>query len=129
MDDAHRTLQRTDRIAPLRSAAGGQDEGGGQQQTSGPALFVPYSRPRFEETPAEGASVATHPLVRWVVYECDSGLRWLRSALEACRGGQRFLHPRYRDRKYHRSEEHTSELQSLMRNSYAVFCLKKKKND
>src|SRR3546814_8909713 len=26
-----------------------------------------------------------------------------------------------------RSEEHTSELQSLMRNSYAVFCLKKKK--
>src|SRR3546814_5346817 len=27
-----------------------------------------------------------------------------------------------------RSEEHTSELQSIMRNSYAVFCLKKKKN-
>src|SRR3546814_4891516 len=26
----------------------------------------------------------------------------------------------------YRSEEHTSELQSLMRNSYAVFCLKKK---
>src|SRR3546814_6622588 len=32
-----------------------------------------------------------------------------------CRGAQR------------RSEEHTSELQSLMRTSYAVFCLKKKK--
>src|SRR3546814_2724363 len=32
------------------------------------------------------------------------------------------------DRLHHkeRSEEHTSELQSLMRNSYAVFCLKKK---
>src|SRR3546814_1286513 len=28
-----------------------------------------------------------------------------------------------------RSEEHTSELQSLMRISYAVFCLKKKKED
>src|SRR3546814_3420076 len=28
---------------------------------------------------------------------------------------------------WNRSEEHTSELQSLMRNSYAVFCLKKKK--
>src|SRR3546814_7303760 len=27
-----------------------------------------------------------------------------------------------------RSEEHTSELQSLMRSSYAVFCLKKKKH-
>src|SRR3546814_2347601 len=40
---------------------------------------------------------------------------------------------RCRHRKVHplcvigdRSEEHTSELQSLMRNSYAVFCLKKK---
>src|SRR3546814_2060563 len=30
--------------------------------------------------------------------------------------------------KISRSEEHTSELQSLMRISYAVFCLKKKKN-
>src|SRR3546814_9315833 len=29
---------------------------------------------------------------------------------------------------YERSEEHTSELQSLMRISYAVFCLKKKKS-
>src|SRR3546814_3103731 len=33
-----------------------------------------------------------------------------------------------RDRRHRkRSEEHTSELQSLMRISYAVFCLKKKK--
>src|SRR3546814_16510884 len=30
--------------------------------------------------------------------------------------------------RFLRSEEHTSELQSLMRISYAVFCLKKKKN-
>src|SRR3546814_3166861 len=30
---------------------------------------------------------------------------------------------------HNRSEEHTSELQSLMRNSYAVFCLKKKKKN
>src|SRR3546814_16409448 len=44
---------------------------------------------------------------------------------------------KYPGRRYHattrrwspsRSEEHTSELQSLMRISYAVFCLKKKKN-
>src|SRR3546814_1613815 len=36
------------------------------------------------------------------------------------------------DARYHfiaRSEEHTSELQSLMRISYAVFCLKKKKTN
>src|SRR3546814_9285509 len=31
--------------------------------------------------------------------------------------------------KAFRSEEHTSELQSLMRISYAVFCLRKKKNN
>src|SRR3546814_5795601 len=34
---------------------------------------------------------------------------------------------RARPRLFRRSEEHTSELQSLMRISYAVFCLKKKK--
>src|SRR3546814_5854491 len=33
----------------------------------------------------------------------------------------------HQDFGYRRSEEHTSELQSLMRISYAVFCLKKKK--
>src|SRR3546814_9223688 len=33
-----------------------------------------------------------------------------------------------RDRQPVRSEEHTSELQSLMRLSYAVFCFKKKNN-
>src|SRR3546814_2787110 len=35
-------------------------------------------------------------------------------------------HRRGRFRQHDRSEEHTSELQSLMRISYAVFCLKKK---
>src|SRR3546814_9175177 len=35
--------------------------------------------------------------------------------------------PRARMMAVYRSEEHTSELQSLMRISYAVFCLKKKK--
>src|SRR3546814_2082012 len=36
---------------------------------------------------------------------------------------RRIIHEYFHD---HRSEEHTSELQSLMRISYAVFCLKKK---
>src|SRR3546814_8215373 len=52
-------------------------------------------------------------------------------------GGSRVSTPKYGatavvkrgDNLYRiRSEEHTSELQSLMRISYAVFCLKKKKN-
>src|SRR3546814_7117708 len=45
------------------------------------------------------------------------------SAQEACR---EVAAAEWR-RDYERSEEHTSELQSLMRISYAVFCLKKKK--
>src|SRR3546814_6530108 len=45
-------------------------------------------------------------------------------ALEA-RLGELSRLTRYRPARF-RSEEHTSELQSLMRTSYAVFCLKKK---
>src|SRR3546814_5214218 len=41
--------------------------------------------------------------------------------------GRRQLLPRHIEAGHQRSEEHTSELQSLMRISYAVFCLKKKK--
>src|SRR3546814_7438534 len=44
-----------------------------------------------------------------------------------CRPGRRSGRGRARPGRRTRSEEHTSELQSLMRISYAVFCLKKKK--
>src|SRR3546814_10036769 len=67
---------------------------------------------------------ATRRTPRWRVRDClICAPRWP-AALD---------HPQ-RDRLQHRprpvarrSEEHTSELQSLMRISYAVFCLKKKK--
>src|SRR3546814_10025772 len=49
-----------------------------------------------------------------------------RSAPDAVTPGRRVHFRQSRPRRW-RSEEHTSELQSLMRNSYAVFCLKKKK--
>src|SRR3546814_1571770 len=42
-------------------------------------------------------------------------------------GPQRAMIDPWKRSSARRSEEHTSELQSLMRNSYAVFCLKKKK--
>src|SRR3546814_3682647 len=60
----------------------------------------------------------------------------IRRSTLPCHIGQNRSRPTGRDRaatsgrpneKAHRSEEHTSELQSLMRISYAVFCLKKKK--
>src|SRR3546814_9472369 len=52
----------------------------------------------------------------------------LELALEVVAGLSRRNHERAGGRDYDekRSEEHTSELQSLMRISYAVFCLKKK---
>src|SRR3546814_9759844 len=53
----------------------------------------------------------------------DAELAQRRAVMEA-RGDQAWK-PVNRQR---RSEEHTSELQSLMRISYAVFCLKKKKH-
>src|SRR3546814_5855923 len=56
-------------------------------------------------------------LGRWVNNHGLSIRRWLR---------QLSLLDRQRQDVLGRSEEHTSELQSLMRISYAVFCLKKK---
>src|SRR3546814_4769754 len=52
-----------------------------------------------------------------------------RPAADGKGGGLPHVHLRENNRKLwcSRSEENTSELQSLMRNSYAVFCLKKKK--
>src|SRR3546814_4999594 len=53
--------------------------------------------------------------------------------LEIAAGGTRPLQPSVQAGSFRhcekRSEEHTSELQSLMRTSYAVFCLKKKTNN
>src|SRR3546814_5847387 len=47
--------------------------------------------------------------------------------LHIIRRGRVGFRPRHDRTLLDRSEEHTSELQSLMRTSYAVFCLKKKK--
>src|SRR3546814_8157477 len=52
---------------------------------------------------------------------------WLIERLRSSTGSTRRLRKFSRTRS-NRSEEHTSELQSLMRISYAVFCLKKKKS-
>src|SRR3546814_12671111 len=47
------------------------------------------------------------------------------AADQAAAPGRLFLHPVRREGR-RRSEEHTSELQSILRNSYAVFCFTKK---
>src|SRR3546814_8344439 len=61
------------------------------------------------------------PVEREVVQPLDIGLRFFREA-------DMKAHLRRLRSSRWRSEEHTSELQSLMRISYAVFCLNKKTN-
>src|SRR3546814_2417643 len=56
-----------------------------------------------------------------IANDAPLGPEWLDHALKGDWSDHRECH-------IGRSEEHTSELQSLMRISYAVFCLKKKKN-
>src|SRR3546814_7796311 len=59
---------------------------------------------------------------------CDARLRRHRRVRHRCRMRDQALDAaqRFGEGEALRSEEHTSELQSLMRISYAVFCLKKK---
>src|SRR3546814_4295916 len=56
-----------------------------------------------------------------------AGAHWATTALTANAATARRASDRRSGVTRGRSEEHTSELQSLMRNSYAVFCLNKKK--
>src|SRR3546814_4207665 len=68
--------------------------------------------------------ITCEPMLMLVLRESLPPIRitsaWVRSASSRATSGLMV--------KNVRSEEHTSELQSLMRISYAVFCLKKKKN-
>src|SRR3546814_3130345 len=100
----------------------------------------PISYRDLEEMLAErGISVDHTTIYRWVqcyAPEMEKLLRWfwrrgfdpswrLDETYVKVRGKWTYLY-RAVDKRG-RSEEHTSELQSLMRSSYAVFCLKKKK--
>src|SRR3546814_2207077 len=83
------------------------------------------------------ARVDKDGLFRAVISAQDPGVpNWLDTAGNASGAVQgRWLDcsdkpiPDTRVVKVKRSEEHTSELQSIMRSSYAVFCLTKKKNE
>src|SRR3546814_3713156 len=70
----------------------------------------------------EGLGNIRHRPARWEKCSCASFMSRSRSTPVK---GSTYVMPSMV--KSDRSEEHTSELQSLMRNSYAVFCLKKTK--
>src|SRR3546814_6384749 len=80
-------------------------------------LFLHDALPTYERSPRR---------TRWVCTPATA-----RIICMATRSGPIFSSVRkisVRPSRTARSEEHTSELQSLMRSSYAVFCLKKKKH-
>src|SRR3546814_8922615 len=82
--------------------------------------------------PFRDCEVTLYVVIPTLVARSRTFSRCSRSALCSITDPSLSTHPsvaRYPARKPRmRSEEHTSELQSLMRISYAVFCLKKKKN-
>src|SRR3546814_5989849 len=69
-----------------------------------PGIFALGETPQEQLRPAIRRIAEIHHVKKWALV------------------GNDYVWPRFS----HRSEEHTSELQSLMRISYAVFCLKKK---
>src|SRR3546814_6122524 len=100
------------------------------------AWYIFSSMGFYPVNPASGEYVIGSPLFDKVTIHAGSGedfeIRVRNDNTEVDRYVQsvylnRQLYPRSFIRHETRSEEHTSELQSLMRISYAVFCLKKKK--
>src|SRR3546814_10830514 len=79
---------------------------GGTIQTDGPRIFAPES---YVDNVAKAGGIQDYPLNR-----SNIGVKYLWTVDDKS------------EFRVNRSEEHTSELQSLMRISYAVFCLKKK---
>src|SRR3546814_8963157 len=92
--------------------------------------LFPYTT-LFRSGHRRGAGLLQRPLdaIRgaWMCLHDAELVRLLRLARELCL--ETAVRLKLRQEASHRSEEHTSELQSLMRISYAVFCLQKKKKN
>src|SRR3546814_3861158 len=120
--DQHRRIARNlaqqrreiaQRVAPQQRVLAVQQDGGLHLLEAGGEVVVPEQRHHLGERRRRRQHLAQPPGL-----EVES----LLAQREAQRKALRLPHLG----KARRSEEHTSELQSLMRISYAVFCLKKK---
>src|SRR3546814_7173371 len=101
------------RLAPFTTRLAGKLSGGMKQKLGLACALMARPRVLLLDEPSVGVDpVSRQDLWRMVQALTDEGMAvvWSTAYLDEAR-----------------SEEHTSELQSLMRISYAVFCLKKKK--
>src|SRR3546814_7288899 len=95
----------------------------------GEAVFRDASQGRFVkllELLEAGDTATFETLFTWLHGAFNGNLFKAPCAFEADSAHPPKVQPKHLSVLARRSEEHTSELQSLMRNSYAVFCLKKK---
>src|SRR3546814_4927987 len=121
--EAERHDRPEQRQKPILQLEQGTDDGFGHQA---PGPVAAAQRIGEEAQPRPGGEAQAgkgHGEAATIACPCEEQRR---NGL--VRVGERIAAPvRCRDSCRRRSEEHTSELQSLMRISYAVFCLKKKK--
>src|SRR3546814_1574075 len=112
---------RTDTLFPYTTLFRSQGDplGGARPQPDRRWPDAPPADPRNDAGAPQGAVEARGPI-------CRKGAR-RRPQRPPRRHGQSESRREQEGNQRGRSEEHTSELQSLMRISYAVFCLKKKK--
>src|SRR3546814_6094039 len=113
---------RTDTLFPyttlFRSAKAGRQPGGGVLDDRAAAQIHGAAEALLVERRRRDAAERQHT-EQDAFHRAEAGLQLAPHHQRHADRGQRESHPL-------RSEEHTSELQSLMRNSNAVFCLKKK---
>src|SRR3546814_4682245 len=110
-----------DEVVELVAAALGHGSGGGLPERTAPGPAEPVVIVEHDDT--EQANLC----LGWRSLAALDDDRWAMAVANQILGGG--MASRLFQEIRERSEEHTSELQSLMRISYAVFCLEKKKRN
>src|SRR3546814_8137527 len=101
----------------------------GVEAGEGMAAGLPFYRAGSGFKDVSGVITASYRLdAHWSLGATGGVTRLLGDAADSPLNERRWQPSGFMSVAYTRSEEHTSELQSLMRISYAVFCLKKKRN-
>src|SRR3546814_7439140 len=96
----------------------------GNNEFTGEIVTLSVQTKNVRIVPEARATGENAPSHRVFVGRAEIGAAWSKTSNE----GRAYLGLKLDDPSFNKSEEHTSELQSLMRLSYAVFCLKKKNN-